>query len=133
MTSDMLIRYRAVFMGGAGLVCLCYGVLALITGQPDPIWRFFPGLAGIGATAVIFTLFSKATEGSRRQAMDEVYRMENGQALAIGFWTAILCYPVFAPFLAWGWVAYPVAYAAMGTLTAAAYLISFAIVSLRGV
>ena len=132
MTSDLLIKYRALLMGAAGGVCLVYGVLAVLSGRPDPIWPFLPGLAGCGAAVVVYALFSKAAQGARKQATDEAHRMENGRAMAVGFWVAILMYPLFAPFLAFGWVQYPVAFAAMGTLTAAAYLVSFAVVSLRG-
>lgn len=132
MTSDGLVRVRGGLMGFAGVVCLIYGVLALVTGQPDPMHPAIPGMAGLAAAVAIFLAFGRASAGTRKQATDEVFQMEMNAAVTVGFWVAILLYPMFAPFLMGGLITFEVAFAAMGTLTAAAYLLTFAFQTLRG-
>lgn len=132
MTSDMLVRVRGGLMGLAGVICLLYGVLALVMGRPDPMYPLIPGVAGIAAAIAIYSIFGRAAVGSRRQASDEIYRAEMNGAVKVGFWGGILLYPAFTPFLMAGWMTFDVAFAAMGTLTAAAFLLTFAIQSLRG-
>ena len=132
MTGETLVRFRGVLMGAAGAVCLLYAVLALATGRPDPMHPLIPGLAGVGASVAIFWAFGRASSASRRQASDETFRAEMNGAVKVGFWFAIALYPIFAPFLNAGLTTFDVAFAAMGTLTAAVYLLTFAVQSLRG-
>ena len=131
MNGETLVRLRGILMGGAGFVCLCYAVLALIMARPDPVYPFIPGIAGVVASIAIFAAFWQASSGSRKQASDETFKMEMNQAAKIGFWVAVAMYPGFAPFLAWELTTFEVIYAVMGTLTAAAFLLSFAFISLR--
>ena len=132
MSAESLVRLRGGLMGLAGLVCLIYGVLAVVSGQPDPMHPLIPGAAGIVATVAIFMAFGWASDVTRKQASDEVFRSEMNGAVKVGFWVAVFLYPVFAPFLVAGWTSFEVAFAAMGTLTAAAYLLTFAVTTLRG-
>lgn len=133
MTSENLVRVRGGLMGAAGLVCLIYGVMAVILGRPDPMYPLIPGLAGIAAAVAIFMAFGRAGAGTRKAALDEMYRAEINSAVKVGFWVGILLYPVFAPFLMAGLTTFEVSFAAMGTLMAASYLLTFAFQTLRGV
>ena len=132
MTGDGLVRLRGGLMGFAGIVCLLYGVTALVLGRPNPMPQWIPGTAGIAAGLAIFLVFSRAGQGSVQQAMDETYRAEMNGATRIGFWTGVVQYPLYAPFLMAGMIGFDVAFAAMGTITASAFLLSFALISLRG-
>ena len=50
----------------------------------------------------------------------------------MAYWVALLLYPIFGLLLSFGWVAPGVAFAAMGTLTGAAFLLLFVWFDLRG-
>ena len=51
--------------------------------------------------------------------------MDERRAEAHAFWIALMLYPIFGVLIATGTVALPSAFAAMGTLTGAAYLLLF--------
>lgn len=132
MSGEGLVKLRGWLMGFAGLVCLAYGVLAIATGAPNPMPFFIPGLAGIAATIAIYLAFWQAGAASRRAASDEMFAAEMNGAVKVGFWFGIFLFPAFAPFLIAGWTTFDVAFAAIGTLMAAAYLLTFAVTTLRG-
>lgn len=132
MSSEGLVRLRGLLMGFAGLVCLIYGVMALVQGVPNPMYPLIPGLAGIAATIAIYLAFWQAGRASRKAASDEMFDLEMNRSVKVGFWVGIFMYPAFAPFLIAGVVTFDVAFAAMGTLMAAAYLLTFAVATLRG-
>ena len=51
--------------------------------------------------------------------------MDKRRAEAHAFWIALMMYPIFGILMTTGAVALPTAFAAMGTLTGAAYLLLF--------
>ncbi len=132
MSGEGLVRLRGWLMGFAGLVCLAYGVLAVATGLPNPMPIFIPGLAGVAATIGIYLAFWQAGAASRKAASDEMFAQEMNGAVKVGFWVGIFLFPAFAPFLMLGWTSFEVAFAAIGTLMAATYLLTFAVSTLRG-
>ncbi|WP_424983555.1 hypothetical protein [Maritalea sp. S77] len=132
MTSEFFNNVRTAVLGLTGLVCLAYGAGALALGTPQPFAFWLPGLFGIASAILITIAAIAAGNDNARRATDEGYVADRKQAEGFGFWVAILLYPAFAIPLWQGWVSYHTAYAAMGTLTAAAYLLKFAWLDLRG-
>ncbi|MEM1301502.1 MAG: hypothetical protein AAGH17_02885, partial [Pseudomonadota bacterium] len=61
-----------------------------------------------------------------------LYFSESRRAQIIGFWVAVLMYPVFGLAIGYEMISYSVAFSAMGTFTAAAFLLSFSILNARG-
>jgi hypothetical protein len=132
MSGEGLVRLRGILMGFAGLVCLAYGVLAVATGVPNPMPIYIPGAAGIAATIAIYMAFWQSGKASRQAASDEMFNLEMNGAVKVGFWGGIALFPLFAPFLYASWITFDVAFAAIGTLMPAAYLLTFAVSTLRG-
>ena len=132
MNADILARIRIAVFGGAGLVCASYSILALATGTPDPMSPWLPGVFGIAAATVMWISAMAAGLHEAGIAHDELYKLEWGLAVKFSYWFAIGLYPVFGVFLALGWVSPTTAFAAMGTATGAAPLLSFCIINLRG-
>jgi hypothetical protein len=132
MSSELFTNVRTIVLGLTGLVCLAYGVAALAMGTPQPFAFWLPGLFGV-ASGILITLAAMAAgRDNARRATDEGYVADRKQAESFGFWVAILLYPAFAVPLWQGWVSYPTAFAAMGTLTAAAYLLKFVWADVKG-
>ncbi|MGH1459715.1 MAG: hypothetical protein ACRBBT_12530 [Paracoccaceae bacterium] len=132
ISAETIIRTRQLALAVTGLTCVLYAALALSTGQPDPLPFWLPGGVGIAAGIVITLSFVFAGRRPSRAAKDELYRRESALAQRIGYWTALALYPIFGLALAAGWVSFPVAFAAMGTLTGAAYLLPFVALNLWG-
>jgi hypothetical protein len=131
LNTENLSRLRAAVLGLTGVCCLVYAGLVLATGRPDPVYAFLPATFGILAAIIVTIAFVLARPNQVSGAKDELFRVENARALAFGYWVAVLLYPVFALVLAFGWLSYPAAFAAMGTLTGAAYLLPFAVLTGR--
>lgn len=123
--AEGLSRIRRVLMGVTGLFCLSYAILALVLGRPDPLPWFLPGGMGAVVAGLIAVMAILAGQAQARVATDELHRHVAQQAQSIGYWVALGLYPVFGLALWQGWCSFPVAFAAMGTLTAAAYLLAF--------
>lgn len=132
MTSELFTNVRTGMLGLTGLVCLAYGAAALAMGTPQPFAFWVPGLFGVASSVLIAIAAFAAGNANARRATDEGYVADRKQAEGIGFWVAILLYPAFAVPLWQDWVSYPTAFAAMGTLTAAAYLLSFVWADVKG-
>ncbi len=132
MSTQRVTFIRTASMGTTGAFCAVYALLALATGQPDPLPFWLPAGIGLLAAALIWVTALVAGPKAADQAFDEGYRADAGQAQRIGFWVAIGLYPVFGVLLWQEWVTWPVAFAAMGTLTAAAYLLSLIWLDLKG-
>lgn len=132
MTATTLLYTRSLAMGLAGLICAVYGLMVLLQGRPDPMPGWIPGVAGIAAALAIFVTASSSAKGVLQATFDEGYQADAVLAQRIGFWVAIWLYPVFAMPLYLGWISWPSAFAAMGTLTAATYLLGTVILDLRG-
>ncbi|MEO1000154.1 MAG: hypothetical protein AAFW69_06080 [Pseudomonadota bacterium] len=126
LSPTALVRLRTVAMGLAGLVALGYALSVLLTGRLDLVSPWLPVAAGLGAAVLVAAAAFATAEGGVAQAMDELYRAENGRALAIGYWSAIVIYLVFGGLVAAGTLAAGLALPAMATLTGAAYLIPYA-------
>ena len=125
LTSDSLSRFRGIMFAIMGLTCLAYAVLALLQMRPDPFPFWIPGSLGLISAALIFALASAAGRKRVQQAFDEGYIMDKRRAQAHAFWIALMLYPIFGILMTTGAVALHTAFAAMGTLTGAAYLSLF--------
>lgn len=132
MTPNLLLNLRVVLFGLTGLVCLMYAVMALLTGRPDPISPWIPAAIGIGSALIIFLALLTAAPRDVGVARDEGFSVDVRRAQGIGYWVALSLYPVFGFYLANGGVRYEVAFAAMGTLTGAAFLLPFVWFDLKG-
>lgn len=132
MTSELFTNLRMVVLGLTGLVCLAYGIGAMALGTPQPFAVWLPGAFGLTSVVLITIAALAAGNDNARRATDEGYVADRKRAEGFGFWVAILLYPAFAVPLWQGWITYPTAFAAMGTLTAAAYLLKFVWVDVKG-
>ena len=132
ISAPLLSRIRLVGLAATGLVCLAFGLFAMILDRPDPFSPWIPVL--VGGAAALTIAFSAFAAGDRNAeiATDELYFSESRRAQILGFWVAVLMYPVFGLAIGNGWITYPVAFSAMGTFTAAAFLLSFSILNIRG-
>ena len=132
MTADTLARIRIFVFGLAGLICAAYSLVAVATNTPDPISPWLPAVSG-GVAALV--MWSSAFSAGRRVAEiahDELYKVEWGRALTVSYWFALALYPLFGVLMALGGVSPLTAFAAMGTATGAAPMLSFCIINLRG-
>lgn len=124
LTSDSLSSFRRIMFAITGLTCLAYAALALLQVRPDPFPFWIPGILGIISAALIFALAAEGRKNAK-QAFVEGYIMDKRRAQAHAFWIAMIFLPIFGIFMATGTVALPTAFAAMGTLAGAAYLLLF--------
>ena len=125
LTSDSLSSFRRIMFAITGLTCLAYAVLALLQMRPDPFPFWIPGILGLISEVLIFAMAAAAGRKSAQQAFDEGYIMDKSCAEAHAFWVVLMLYPIFGVLMATGAVALPTAFAAMGTLTGAAYPLLF--------
>ena len=123
LISDLLFTFRRIMFAITGLTCLAYAVLALLQMRPDPFPFWIPGILGLISAALIFALAAAAGRKSAQQAFDGGYIMDKRRAEAHAFWISLMLYPIFGILMATGAVALPTAFAAMGTLKGAAYLL----------
>jgi hypothetical protein len=124
LTSDSLSSFRRIMFAITGLTCLAYAALALLQVRPDPFPFWIPGILGIISAALIFALAAVGRKNAK-QAFVEGYIMDKRRAQAHAFWIAMFFFPIFGIYMATGTVALPTAFAAMGTLAGAAYLLLF--------
>jgi hypothetical protein len=124
LTSDLLSSFRRIMFAITGLTCLACAALALLQVRPDPFPFWIPSILGIISAALIFAL-AAAGRKNAKQAFVEGYIMDKRRAQAHAFWIAMIFLPIFGIFMATGTVALPTAFAAMGTLAGAAYLLLF--------
>ena len=125
LMSDSLSTFRRIMFAITGLTCLAYAVLALLQMRPDPFPFWIPGILGLISAALIFALAAAVGRKNALQAFDEGNIMDKRRAEAHAFWVALMLYPIFGILMATGTVALSTAFAAMGTLTGAAYLLLF--------
>jgi len=132
MNADMLARIRIVVFALAGLICATYSILALATDTPNPISPWLPVASGMAAGLAMWISAMAAGQRNAGIAHDELYNLEWGRAIKFSYWFAIALYPLFGIFMALGWVSSTTAFAAMGTASGAAPLLTFCIINLRG-
>ncbi len=132
MSYRSLLLTRIFSMGFAGLICAIYALLVLLQGRPDPMPTWIPGIAGVVAAAAIWASVGASNKKTVGATFDEGFKAEEAMAQRIGFWVAIWLYPAFAVPLMLEWISWPSAFAAMGTLTAATYLLASVFLDLRG-
>ena len=111
-----------------GFICVLYVVL-VFTGQPDLIPWSLPGSVGLLSAALIFSTFRRVGPVPAQQATDGLSKRCGYLTHRFGFWIALLLYPFFGFLIATGVISLTLAFPIMGTLTAAAYLLSFVILS----
>jgi len=132
ISASSLSRVRLIGLALTGLVCLAFGASALILARPDPFSPWIPVAVGLGAALTIALSAFAAGNRNAEIATDELYFSESRRAQIIGFWVAVLMYPVFGLAIGYELISYSVAFSAMGTFTAAAFLLSFSILNARG-
>ena len=111
-----------------GFICVLYVVL-VFTGQPDLIPWSLPGSVVLLSATLIFSTFRRAGPVSAQQATDKLSKCCGDLTHRFRFWIALLLYPFFGFLIATGVISLTLAFPIMGTLTAAAYLLSFVILS----
>ena len=124
LSSDSLSTFHRIMFAIMGLTCLACAALALLQVRTDPFPFWIPGILEIISAALIFAL-AAAGRKNAKQAFVEGYIMDKRRAQAHAFWIAMIFLPIFGTFMATGTVALPTAFAAMGTLAGAAYLLLF--------
>lgn len=131
-SAESLANIRAAVFGLTGGVCLLYAALMLATGRPDvaPFW--IPGVCGLLAGLILTVVSRVAGRATASRAWDEGYRADAARAAGIAFWVALLLYPAFGLLRATGVVGADLAFAVMGLLTGAAYLLLLTWFDLRG-
>lgn len=132
LSSDTLANVRVAVLGLTGCVCALYAVLALATGNARPFSPWIPGLFGLVSALVIFAAAYAAGNRNAEMAMDEGYFADSHKAQRYGYWIAVFLYPAFAVPLSMDVISWNVGFAAMGTLTGAAFLLLFVLFDLRG-
>lgn len=132
MNADTLARIRILVFGLAGLICISYSFMAVASNTPNPISVWLPGVSGLAAALVMWTSSWLAGRRAAGIAHDELYKLEWGRAVKFSYWFAIALYPLFGLFMYLGSISSSTAFAAMGTATGAAPLLSFCFINLRG-
>ena len=132
MNSSTLANIRVTVFAMAGLVTAAYAIGVLISGRPDPMLFWIPGVAGICAAIAIFMSAGAAGQSTRDQAFDEGYLADTHKAQRYGFWIALFLYPAFGLLMFLEVVNHEISFAAMGTLTGASFLFLFVWFDLRG-
>jgi len=97
--------------------------LAVTQNTPQPIWWFVATAMGVFAGISTFVAFAMADSASRRMATDEMYTLIRHRAQRHAYWLSLGLYPVFAVIIMMTGFEWNTAFAAMGTLTSAAYLL----------
>lgn len=132
MDAETLARIRILAFGSAGLICAAYSILALVTDTPNLISPWLPGVSGAVAALVMWSSAIFAGRHVAGIAHDELYKLEWGRAIKFSYWFAIALYPLFGLFMTLNWVSPTTTFAAMGTATGAAPMLSFCVINLRG-
>lgn len=114
---------RTGLLAITGLSCLVYAILAVSQNTPQPFWWFVPAALGILSSIGIFAAFAIAKPAARRMASDEMYVEMVHRAQRHAYWIALGLYPLFAVFTMGFGMGWDTAFAAMGMLTGAAYLL----------
>ncbi len=121
-----IVKLLTVLLCLAGLSCLLYAVLAIAHNVPQPILWFVPMAMGVLVGVGIFVAFAMATPAARRMAKDEMYVETAHRAQRHAFWVSFGLYPIFAIAIFVFGLDWNTAFAAMVTLTGAAYLLLLA-------
>ena len=129
LSSEKIARLQSFLFGATGLICMLYALLVVFTGQPDPMPWWLPGSVGLLSAVLIFGKFHRADPVSVQQATDKLFKSNAAIAHRFGFWSALLLYPFFGFLIATSVISLTLAFPIMGSLTAAAYSLSFAILS----
>ncbi len=132
MTSNTLTTLRIGLFGLTGIVCLAYATLALLYATPAPFSAWIPGAFGISSGVILAITSRMAPAKAASMTWDEGYAADASRAASRAFWIAIFQYPVFGVLMALGLATPSVSFAAMGTLTAAAYLLMAAWFDMQG-
>ncbi|MDA9361828.1 hypothetical protein N9R02_01630 [Ascidiaceihabitans sp.] len=116
-------KIHTILLGLTGLSCLLYAILAVTQNTPQPIWWFVAIAMGVFAGISTFVAFAMADPASRRMATDEMYTLIRHRAQRHAYWLSLGLYPVFAVIIMMTGFEWNTVFAAMGTLTSAAYLL----------
>ncbi len=132
LSANAVLNIRVVVFGLTGVVCLLYAILAVSNGRPDPFSPWIPGIFGVVSALVVMIAVYSAGPTNAAMAQDEGFSHDFRRAQCVGYWIALMLYPIFGYCLAHGLTSYTVAFAAMGTLSGAAFLLPFVWFDLRG-
>ncbi len=122
---------RTFSLALVGIACTIFAVTVLIN---DPIWhtaKWVPMWTGIFAGAAIFVMSVAFPKSVVEAAWDELTSAKWNQALKLGYWIAVILYPVFGIFLGLNWVSFNQSFAAMGSLTGGLPLLYFCYLELK--
>ena len=125
MQSETISRLRAVLLGLTGLGCLAYAVAALVAGRPDPVAWYWPSVLGALSGLAIGAVSVRAGRAASRAAADELFRLVWARAQGQAYWVSLAIFAVLGFVAAAGLIGWATAYAAMGCLMGAAFLLLF--------
>ena len=120
---NILLKIQMSCYAITGLFCLIYATLALWHNTPNPMPFWIPFLLGI-STFIVISIFRSNTTVNSTEKYKKYFTIPNMNAQSYSYWLCLLLYPFFGMLIFFGFVSYPVAFAAMGTLTGSIYLIS---------
>ena len=132
MTARTLALVRNGSFSLLGLILLAYAAGVLLTGSPEPFPWWITATAGVSTAAVTSGAAALAGRKATQVTWDEMARTEWRRCLSFGFWVAVWLYPLFALLIGLSLADWKQAFAAMGTLTAAAPFLLFLVKWLRG-
>lgn len=132
LTTNLIAHTRITVFGLTGAVCLLYAFMALVTGRPDPLPFWVPGVCGVLAGFLLAVMSRFAGRKVANMAWDEGYVADARRAASISFWVGLMMYPVFGLLLWSGIIAWDMAFVIMGLLTGASYLLLLVWFDLRG-
>jgi len=125
MTASHLSTFRTVLLALTGLSCVIYALLAGLQNRPDPIGWYLPGLIG-GTAAVLITIAAfVAGQKAAQIATDELYHMVNGRAQRHAYWASMALLVLVAVLAKQEAISWATAFAVLGTLMGASYLLLF--------
>jgi hypothetical protein len=131
LTDEHIAKVRSFGLLGVAASCLLYAVLALFQNRPDPMLWFIPMTVGIFAAIMIWTVFLIAGRRMAKAATDEFFDEIRNRAQRHAYWIAVSLFAIFAYPLISGVIRFDTAFAAMGTITGAAYPLLFVIYEWR--
>ena len=129
LSVEKIIRFRNIALGLTSVIYLLYALLVILTRRPGPMPWWLPGMFGLLSGVIIFLTFWRAGPILAQQVSDQLSKHLSDKAHRFGYWAVLLLYPVFGFLIAADLIPLSLSFPIMGTLTGAAYLLSFVILS----
>ena len=125
MTAESIAYVRRWVLGLTGLGCVAYALAALALGRPDPVEWYWPSALGAGAGVLITLAFRAASRAEGRAATDELFTLVQGRAQGQAYWLSMALMAALGFAAAGGLIDWNTAFAALGCLMGAAFLLLF--------